>query len=209
MIADRTHKTVRLVLCRHTQTDDNADGRYTGHNDIPLNDVGLAQADALARRISAIPNVVAVVSSDLVRARTLAERIAQVKALKPEFTTDLREVDLGKMAGALRTESTRLFPEDRYRTSNPDFDYRDIGGEDSMDVLARHFHRLHHVRWSYGIPVGSAEPLPTVVLVGHGTAFRRVFVTMLGLVARLHEQGDCDEIVYGPAPRPERDRCPG
>ncbi len=37
-----------VMLVRHGETDWNVEGRIQGHLDIPLNDVGLAQADAVA-----------------------------------------------------------------------------------------------------------------------------------------------------------------
>lgn len=41
--------TTTLYFVRHGETAWNVEGRIQGHLDIPLNDIGLAQADAVGR----------------------------------------------------------------------------------------------------------------------------------------------------------------
>ena len=43
---------IKLVLCRHTEVDLNAEHRYTGQIDVPLNSNGKKQAESLARQLS-------------------------------------------------------------------------------------------------------------------------------------------------------------
>ena len=45
----------RLILVRHGETDWNRTRTIQGHRDIPLNEVGLAQARAVASRLGAEP----------------------------------------------------------------------------------------------------------------------------------------------------------
>ncbi|MCZ7668850.1 MAG: histidine phosphatase family protein [Chloroflexi bacterium] len=44
-----------ILLIRHGQTGYNANGRWQGHLDVPLNETGKAQAQALAQRVAHWP----------------------------------------------------------------------------------------------------------------------------------------------------------
>ena len=64
-----------ILLARHGETDWNAERRWQGHSDRPLNERGWAQARALAERLDAT-RLEAVYSSDLRRARDTATAVA-------------------------------------------------------------------------------------------------------------------------------------
>jgi len=88
-----------LFLFRHGETDWNREGRLQGHTDTPLNANGLAQAEALAD--SLLPHRLdAVVSSDLTRARTTAQIVADVLRVPLFIEPGLRETDVGALINA-------------------------------------------------------------------------------------------------------------
>ena len=60
-------------MLRHGQSEWNAQGRWQGQADIELTDVGVDQARAAAQKLGMFD---AIVSSDLLRARTTATIIA-------------------------------------------------------------------------------------------------------------------------------------
>ncbi len=100
-----------LFLARHGETDWNAEGRWQGQTDVPLNANGRVQALALAERMRG-EGVAAIASSDLSRARTTAEIVAQALGITEIHTDpDLREQRYGRFEGLTRTESARRFPE--------------------------------------------------------------------------------------------------
>ena len=84
---------------RHGETDWNAEGRSQGRTDIPLNSVGLLQAQRAAKTLAAIGGIATVVASPLVRARVTAEIAAEALGLPVEFDEGLQEVNFGEQEG--------------------------------------------------------------------------------------------------------------
>jgi probable phosphoglycerate mutase len=102
-------KTTRICLVRHGETAWNAEKRIQGHVDIPLNNEGLAQADAAARYLSGQP-VAALYSSDLQRAWQTAERIGVALDLTPVATPELRERRYGIFEGLTYADARIVHP---------------------------------------------------------------------------------------------------
>jgi len=98
---------MKLLLIRHGQTDWNLAQRFQGQSDIPLNEVGRKQAQALAERLS-VEHFDAVYSSDLQRATETARIIC-----RSEFHSDsrLREVNFGDWEGMTYDEIKAKYPE--------------------------------------------------------------------------------------------------
>jgi broad specificity phosphatase PhoE len=96
---------MKIVLIRHGETAYNAERRYQGHRDIPLNDTGVAQARALG---VALQNWlgefsgVRVYASDLER----AARTAELALGRPADQLDarLRELSFGDFEGLTAPE---------------------------------------------------------------------------------------------------------
>jgi probable phosphoglycerate mutase len=100
-----------LVLLRHGETDWNAEGRAQGHADVPLNDVGRAQAATVAPVLAAF-RPARLWSSDLARARQTAEYVAAATGLTVEPDARLREYDMGARSGLTLAELATAFPEE-------------------------------------------------------------------------------------------------
>lgn len=94
---------MRLLLIRHAETSHNAEARYTGHTDAPLNANGHLQAEQLAEAL-ARESLAAIVTSDLQQARATAAAIARSHALPVQEGPDLRELALGQWEGATKAE---------------------------------------------------------------------------------------------------------
>ena len=86
-----------ILLIRHGETALNV-ARALQPADTPLSARGIAQAEALARRLAAM-NVCAIVTSDLPRARRTAQAIAAATGAAPEATPLLRERNFGDWRG--------------------------------------------------------------------------------------------------------------
>ena len=66
--ANAMFEKTTIILVRHGQTEWNRIERYRGRVDVPLNDTGLAQAEATGRRVAAQWQPTAIYSSPLSRA---------------------------------------------------------------------------------------------------------------------------------------------
>jgi broad specificity phosphatase PhoE len=159
-----------LLLARHGQTDWNAERRWQGHTDRPLNERGHEQAEALAERLADV-ELVAVYSSDLSRARDTAAVVAERQALEVRTSPELREVDVGSWAGLTRAEAEARFPEAfaRWQEGHPGWE----DGESYEAMTAR------VVRAAREIAAG--EPDGPVLVVTHAGPIRALHAAALGI----------------------------
>ena len=100
----------RLILVRHGATEHSVDRRFSGHNDLPLSDLGVRQAEALALRLSAGRPVSAVVSSPLPRAMQTAQPIADALGTSVARADGMTEVDFGEWEGLTFAEVADRYP---------------------------------------------------------------------------------------------------
>lgn len=132
----------QIYLFRHGQTDWNAQGRFQGHTDVPLNDTGRAQARELAEKLHKAA-LEAILSSDLSRARETADIVAARLAVPVRSDPGLREAFLGEAQGMTYDEIRVRFGEDltsRWRSDHPtDADVSYPGGEKASEVVRRSF----------------------------------------------------------------------
>ena len=90
-----------LYIVRHGQTDWNLNGQIQGQNDIPLNDMGRAQAYNVADKLSRF-NLEYIISSDLSRAAETANIIGNKLNMRVEYDARLREYNFGILTGMTR-----------------------------------------------------------------------------------------------------------
>jgi alpha-ribazole phosphatase len=172
--------TTRLLLVRHGQTAWNADGRFMGQMDIPLNDKGLLQSEAVGRRL-AMERPQAIYTSDLQRARQTAEQIHQAiaESLAPDpppplvIDPRLREMSFGEWEGFNYQQIEADQPE-ALRAWEEDFQsYTPRGGENAAQMFERVF--AAHVQ------ISERHPEATVILVAHGGSLQALLTHLLGL----------------------------
>lgn len=100
----------RIYLVRHGQTEWNRQERFRGRIDIPLNDLGRAQAQAIADYLSG-KGVAAVYASPLSRAVETARPIAEDNKLAPAVLPGLIDISYGEWQGRTPSEVREEFPE--------------------------------------------------------------------------------------------------
>lgn len=157
-------------MIRHGETDYNLDGRYQGQSDIPMNETGLRQTRALARRMAAMELDV-LYASDLNRAQTCARLIAggRTVVLDPR----LREVDVGRVVSLTDEQIAQrepafwaAFQADRNSTPFP-------GGESAYAVQKRGLEVFATIHERY--------PQGRVAVVTHGGLITMLVADLLGI----------------------------
>ena len=157
-----------LTLVRHGETDWNRDRRIQGSTDIPLNDVGRAQAAATAEvlrdRLASESSLV-VASSDLSRARETARIIASaLGADEPRAYPSLRERNYGEAEG---------LDVDEFRARWGDWIGAEVpGAEPWADVRVRAVAGIREV--VRDARRTAAPTAPSLIVVSHGALIREV-----------------------------------
>ncbi len=159
-----------MVLWRHGQTTWNAERRFQGQHDVPLNPLGRAQAQRAARHLAGLePSQIW--SSDLVRASATAEFLAALTGLPVQLDKDLRERHGGAWEGLTTDEIRERYPDDLAAWNPPD-------GEPVAAVAERTCAALQRI-------AQGADPGSLVVVAGHGASLTWGLSRLLGLDERV------------------------
>ncbi len=191
----------RLILVRHGVTAWNQAGRYQGHQDVPLGDVGRLQAEQLAARLVDEP-IDLCLTSDLSRARDTAAAITAGRGLIAREMPALRELAFGRWEGIPTTEIALQDP-DQWRAWITDpVTARPPEGETLQELLNRCIACLRdvielpsrrdepHDWFSYAVARGKAagEVSRSVLVVSHGGPIRVLLAHLLGVPLRSYWQ---------------------
>lgn len=172
----------KIIFWRHGQTDWNAQKRFQGQSNIPLNASGEMQAKAagalLGARLAAAGGQVVLVSSDLLRARATAQVLAD--ELNVEVTEDprFRETFGGVWQGKTFTEISAEYPEEVAAWQSDLATATAGGGERRSEVAER-------MRAGVIDQLAQLSPGGTLVVVTHGGATRVAIAHVLGLPEEL------------------------
>ena len=161
-----------VVLWRHGRTPYNAENRFQGQLDVPLDDVGRAQARAAAVDL-ARHGVTSLVASDLTRAADTAAALTAATGVVARLDPALREVDAGAWQGLLHHEITGAWPDD-YAAWRRGEDVRLGGGERRSEVS---------VRVAAAVERHAADVVDggTLVVASHGAALKAGALRLIGL----------------------------
>jgi broad specificity phosphatase PhoE len=158
-----------LILVRHGETDWNAQHRWQGHSDTPLNAAGRNQAGVLAGELKRVD---AVYSSDLARARETAEILAERIGLEVRLDPRLRERGFGAWEGLTTEEIESSFPDEQRR-------WRAGIGAGAPD--AEPFDAFATRVGSFVEEVGHRHVGEEVLVVAHGGTIRVIHALAAGL----------------------------
>ncbi len=180
------------MLWRHGQTTFNAERRFQGQLDVPLNNRGRQQA-ALAARYLAALQPGAIFSSDLSRAAETAAALARLTGLSAKLDPDLRERAGGEWEGLSDVELREQYSHTYSNWTAAPASWAPPGGESGHSVGERASGAL--LRVADSVPAGS-----TAVVVSHGGALGLGSSRLLGIpegVRMLGTLGNCRWSVLG------------
>lgn len=162
----------RVILLRHGRTTWNAGNRFQGQTDVPLDDVGLGQAQrtAIALYEHLVGTEVRIVSSDLSRAAQTARALAAKLHVDVDLDERLREMSYGRWEGHTRDEISRSWPEE-FAAWRQGGDLRITGGESRSEAAARCAEAIRDADRS--MTAG------TLVCVSHGGSLRGAIFALL------------------------------
>ena len=167
---------MKLILLRHGRTEWNAQRRFQGQADPPLDDVGRMQAYEVAALIAALgPD--RVVSSDLIRALETAQIIGSAIGMPVVVEPRLRERSLGHWEGLTRDDVERQYP-DEFADWRDGRDVSRRGGETRDQVAARSLAAFH-----------DQPRAETLVLVTHSATAMALCNALLGIAQQQHPLG--------------------
>lgn len=168
---------IRLLLVRHGETDWNAQRRYQGQTDVPLNETGQRQVAALAKHLAG-EEISAILASDLQRARQTALAIAAHHGLPFREEPRMREIALGDWEGLAYAQVRERWAEKMNAWFADPLHVAPPGGETLAQVADRVQSVIEEVT-RLGVD-------GTVILASHGGPLRVLLCLVLGMDVQAH-----------------------
>ena len=164
---------MKFFLVRHGETEWNKLGRFQGHQDISLNERGLAQAKETAKAAADWGHC-AIYSSPLVRTVQVAEEIAKATPMPVTKQPGLEELSLGDLEGVTGQEMRDKWPEVfAVWRSNPE-KITMPNGESLVQLRKRSWQAILDIEQKH-----SGDE--SVVVISHNFAIRSIVGELLGV----------------------------
>lgn len=161
-----------FYLIRHGQTAWNRDRVFRGRADIPLDDTGRAEAEAVASWMKDV-QLDGVYSSPLSRALETARMLARDRGLRVQTLDGLLDIDYGKWQGLSETEVGDAYPDlvRQWETSPHTVKFPE--GESLAAVRTRSLACVHDL--------ARRHPGGTLALISHRVVLKVLCLTLLEL----------------------------
>jgi broad specificity phosphatase PhoE len=164
----------RILLARHGQTVSNREGRFCGHSETDLTELGRQQARALGERLARV-TIDAAYTSDFSRAIETAALVLHARGITPRIDPGLRELHYGEWEMEKNGDVAKRYPAQYRLMRAEDPAWHPPGGENIAMVRARTFAALRSI--------ARAHQHQTVLIVAHGTAINCMLAEVLGMAS--------------------------
>lgn len=161
----------KLILTRHGHVEGIEPERFRGRTELPLTELGRAQARAVASRIAALWVPVAIFASPMGRCIATADLIAEACHVERHVLEDLNDLDYGLWQWQTYDAVSRNWPDQFAAWRSSPHLVRFPDGDSLQDLVARVANVLRFVI--------SNHRSETVVLVGHESVNRALLLQLL------------------------------
>ena len=163
---------MRLILVRHGETDWNREYRVQGQSDLPLNEIGQAQAEAIALALKDEP-VEAICTSPQQRALGTAQAINRFHQVDIITFGELKELDVGDLDGLYSPDMKTKY-HDFFQVWTANAALARLPGGESLPELQERV-------WDSIQSILAKDHRESVVVVSHFFALLSLFCKVLGL----------------------------
>ena len=170
---------MKIFLVRHGETDYGKKGYTTGHNDIPLNEIGKDEAKATAEFLKD-KNISKIFSSSLSRASETAKIIALELDLPVEVYDELMEHTSGKLDGV----ALSLFFDTLKKVGDFEQMVLQAGGEPREEFKGRVWNKFLEI-------LLENYDHENILIVTHGGVIRLILAEILESPFARISQGNC------------------
>lgn len=160
-----------IYLARHGHVGPDHARRYLGKTDWPLSPEGLAQAECLRQGLAGVC-FHRILTSDLIRARQTAERIALGRDVAVELVPELGEIDMGEWETLTHQQVRERFPAASAQRDHDLFRHRPPGGESLADLNRRVIPVFDRI---------ATEAVGNILIVAHAGVNRLILCHALGM----------------------------
>jgi probable phosphoglycerate mutase len=164
--------SLTLLLVRHGQTDFSLANKFCGSIDPPLNQTGLAMADALGARYGHA-GLAAIFASPKLRTRQTAAPTAAAAGLEVQLDEGLREIAYGEWEGRPEAEVEKAEPERFHAWAEHPGKVSPPGGETAVEIAARALQAIERIR--------ALHSDGKVLVVSHKATIRVLICALLGV----------------------------
>lgn len=162
----------KVYLIRHGETEWNKIGRFQGQSDVPLSELGVLQAETMARN-SVFENIDRIYASDLSRAVGTAKPLAEKFNLDIETHKEFREIHFGEWEGQYFEHILKTYPEEMNKFYTEPETIAIPGSETFIDFEKRATDKLNEV-----VELNKGK---TIAIVTHGATIRVILASMLSM----------------------------
>ena len=161
----------RFIFERHGQSEGNLHGKFLGHTDLPLSELGHLQAECTAQFLKDV-HIDVMLSSDLMRAYQTGEALARIKGMEIIKSRELREIYAGEWEGLKFEEIHERYQKDFEVWRNDIGNAVCTGGEAVRQLDARIYSEICRL--------GELYAGKTVFIATHATPIRMMKLRAMG-----------------------------